>query len=300
MMPTNRFVGPYHRPFPMPPSELESLDEGHERVHTTSDKLMPRSTQFKVAPINTLPRMKAPPSYPTQVMHYSPYTVAPRQYRYNGAPAPFSSSSSSSSPPVAFEKPNQNALITQQPTPPRKRSRNAWPADMTRQMINVLLNEFLDSATFQTTIYRSREERDHRFIPSGRSILEEYNKIQNVRRRYFIPLSYLLQWDQLRSSTNHLRTRQRANIEKKLAKQLERNRLELIFNAAMKKPLSDDSAEMSDHESEQDNNGKPVFELDIFVSELKRRDMRLWNRGVAAFQAWVSRKCSVDFLLNHA
>ncbi|KAJ2126800.1 hypothetical protein IW136_006579, partial [Coemansia sp. RSA 678] len=90
-MPTNSYVGPYHRPFPMPPSELELLDEGHEGVHTSSDKLMPRSTQFKVTPINTLPRMKAPPSYPTQVMHYSPYTVAPRQYRYNGAPAPFSS-----------------------------------------------------------------------------------------------------------------------------------------------------------------------------------------------------------------
>ncbi|KAJ2505958.1 hypothetical protein GGI11_006821, partial [Coemansia sp. RSA 2049] len=81
----------------------------------------------------------------------------------------------------------------------RKRSRHAWPAKMTRQIINVLLDEFLTDPAFRTTIYRSRDERDVRFAPSGRTILEEYNKVQNMRRRYFIPLSYLLQWEQLNS-----------------------------------------------------------------------------------------------------
>ncbi|KAJ2682700.1 hypothetical protein GGH99_004633, partial [Coemansia sp. RSA 1285] len=46
-------------------------------------------------------------------------------------------------------------------------------------------------------------------------------------------------------------------------------------------------------------NGKPVFELDIFVKELKRRDIQLWARGVNAFHAWVSRKCSIGFIINH-
>ncbi|KAJ2882247.1 hypothetical protein IWW38_005683 [Coemansia aciculifera] len=43
---------------------------------------------------------------------------------------------------------------------------------------------------------------------------------------------------------------------------------------------------------------KPMFELDIFVTELKRRDPQLWAQGSAAFSSWVSRKSSVDYILN--
>ncbi|KAJ2514208.1 hypothetical protein H4217_005894, partial [Coemansia sp. RSA 1939] len=230
----------------------------------------------------------------------------------------------------------------------RKRSRHAWPAKMTRQIINVLLDEFLTDPAFRTTIYRSREERDFRFAPSGRTILEEYNKVQNMRRRYFIPLSYLLQWEQLNGgrlaheagdadnlpsspppadgADSALRVRQRCNIEKKLAKPLERSRLQMIFCSAMKGSGDDlaaasaaaggeyeaAAAEDDDDDADDDDggvlaagggdvaaNGKPVFELDIFVKELKRRDIQLWARGVNAFHAWVSRKCSIGFIINH-
>ncbi|KAJ2352372.1 hypothetical protein IWW50_004806 [Coemansia erecta] len=316
MMPTNRYLGPYHQPFPIPPPDGESFDDAHERVHTTNDQMPPRSTQFRVAANpKAQPRLKAPPAYPSQVSHYSPYTVGPRPYRMHND-AYSTSSSSSSSPPA----PLHSATITPvarehrpmgrhpQESAKPKRSRNAWPAEMTREIINVLLNEFLENPGFQTTIYRSREERDHRFINSGRSILEEYNKVQNVRRRYFIPLSYLLQWDQLRSASGHQRTRQRANLEKKLSKPLEWRRLKPIFytvNAASAAAVAAaDDGDMTDNEdeAERDTNGKPSFEIDIFVSELKRRDMRLWNRGVAAFEAWerMSRKFSIDYILNHA
>ncbi|KAJ2745396.1 hypothetical protein GGI20_002198 [Coemansia sp. BCRC 34301] len=207
------------------------------------------------------------------------------------------------------------------PVPPvvaRKRSRHAWPADMTRQIINVLLDEFLTDPSFRTTIYRSREERDHRFEASGRSILEEYNKVQNIRRRYFIPLSYLLQWDQMKRGSSGARNRLRSNIEKKLAKPLERSRLQMIFMGALKTAtpplhlskssatlINNDDTEDAESEAEETvvgNGGdaaKPMFELDIFVTELKRRDPRLWAQGNEAFCAWVSRKCSVDYILNH-
>ncbi|KAJ2658900.1 hypothetical protein IWW48_003800 [Coemansia sp. RSA 1200] len=235
----------------------------------------------------------------------------------------------------------QLQLQLQQPA--RKRSRHAWPAKMTRQIINVLLDEFLKDPGFRTTIYRSREERDFRFAPSGRTILEEYNKVQNMRRRYFIPLSYLLQWEQLNSGSSRLeheseesspaegpdsalRARQRCNIEKKLAKPLERSRLQMIFCSAMKgggdelaaagggeyevagaavEDDDDDTDEDADDEGilatggDVAASGKPVFELDIFVKELKRRDIQLWARSVNAFHAWVSRKCSIGFIINH-
>ncbi|KAJ1902117.1 hypothetical protein LPJ66_000292 [Kickxella alabastrina] len=204
-----------------------------------------------------------------------------------------------------------------------KRSRNAWPADKTRQIMNVLLDEFLVDPSFRTTIYRSREERDHRFIPSGRSILQEYNKIQNLRRRFFIPLSYLLQWDQLRnmplssvSGTVDSRSRQKLGIEKKMSKELELKRLKLIFGMQDRNSSSSSSSSFSsssslsgmgdeqesDNEQEQEadtDNRKPVFELDIFVTELKLRDPLLWARGYAAFQLWTSRKSSINFILNH-
>ncbi|KAJ2759302.1 hypothetical protein IWQ56_005774, partial [Coemansia nantahalensis] len=188
------------------------------------------------------------------------------------------------------------------PAGARKRSRHAWPAEATRDIINVLLNEFLNDPAFRTTIYRSREERDHRFAATGRPVLEEYNKVQNMRRRYFIPLSYLLQWDQLQVSGS-ARSRQRAVIEKKLSKPLECSRLQQIFSAALKRdcvaPVDDQAPD--DQEPETDCNGKQMFEIHIFVAELTRRDPRLWARSVAAFDAWMSRyhRGSIDFILNH-
>ncbi|KAJ2510820.1 hypothetical protein GGI11_005343, partial [Coemansia sp. RSA 2049] len=115
----------------------------------------------------------------------------------------------------------------------------------------------------------------------------------------------------------------RCNIEKKLAKPLERSRLQMIFCSAMKGSGDDlaaasaaaaeeeDDADDDDADADADDgvlaagggdvaaNGKPVFELDIFVKELKRRDIQLWARGVNAFHAWVSRKCSIGFIINH-
>ncbi|KAJ2786922.1 hypothetical protein GGI15_001135 [Coemansia interrupta] len=233
-----------------------------------------------------------PPHRRRDSMQLPSMQVPPLQY-------PSSMSTRSPTSPTDTVCSEDKTLVT------RKRSRHAWPADMTRQIINVLLDEFLNDPTFRTTIYRSRDERDSRFLPSGRSILEEYNKVQNIRRRYFIPLSYLLQWDQLRQ-TSSSRSRQHTNIEKKLAKPLERSRLQMIFCSSMKTSSSstslstavDGNDDMSDAETEATSNGKPVFELDIFVTELKQRDPQLWARGYAAFQAWISRKCSIDYILN--
>ncbi|KAJ2373037.1 hypothetical protein GGI05_007537, partial [Coemansia sp. RSA 2603] len=196
-------------------------------------------------------RMHPPqPSYQQQPPSFSrrssssysvhPYSMPPHRRRdsmqlpnMQVPPLQYHSSTSSRSPtsPTDTYSSEDKTLVT------RKRSRHAWPVDMTRQIINVLLDEFLNDPTFRTTIYRSREERDSRFMPSGRSILEEYNKVQNMRRRYFIPLSYLLQWDQLRQSPSS-KSRQHANIEKKLAKPLERSRLQMIFYSSMKSSSS--------------------------------------------------------------
>ncbi|KAJ2716908.1 hypothetical protein H4R19_000351 [Coemansia spiralis] len=182
--------------------------------------------------------------------------------------------------------------------PARKRSRHAWPAEATRDIINVLLNEFLGDPGFRTTIYRSRDERDHRFARTDRTVLEEYNKVQNMRRRYFIPLSYLLQWDQLRSADN-MRFRQRAAIEKKLSKPLECSRLQQIFSAAT--AAAPHPSPVDDQEPDTDASGRQVFEIHIFVAELTRRDPRLWARGVTAFQAWMARyhRGSIDYIINH-
>ncbi|KAJ2690547.1 hypothetical protein IWW39_000641 [Coemansia spiralis] len=285
-----------------PPGYSPSTSQYHQGLPPLSPYQAPPLTQER----KPLPR--SPPHLhlaPRHSYHGDPYASIPR---------PNELSTSPSTPSFGKQSP-----------PARKRSRHAWPADMTRQIINVLLDEFLNDPSFRTTIYRSREERDHRFKPSGRSILEEYNKVQNIRRRYFIPLSYLLQWDQLKHSSN-ARNRLRANIEKKLAKPLERSRLQMIFLGALRTPssmppsLSTSTSsvtllnpeDLSGAESEAEESvlnvstpltaesaSKPVFELDIFVTELKRRDPQLWAQGSAAFHSWVSRKCSVDYILNH-
>ncbi|KAJ2083381.1 hypothetical protein H4R24_000858 [Coemansia sp. RSA 988] len=325
MFPGNRHMGAYPGPVPLnltPDANNVTFEKSPTSINEPSGKLMDGSAHFRVVqPANPVHQLKPQSPFVASTPQYAPYSLEyhnrpnynhPGFHSHPVTEQSFSSSSSSSasSPPAPsvgaiLSIDTQNQQQQQQLTvPTRKRSRHAWPAEMTRQIINVLLDEFLTDPGFRTTIYRSREERDHRFIASGRSILEEYNKVQNIRRRYFIPLSYLLQWDQLRRSTNSARSRQRANIEKKLAKPLERSRLQMIFCAALKATTSpvgsmEEDVEMSSQESDADTNGKPVFELDIFVTELKRRDSRLWTRGVTAFQAWVSRKCSIDFIINH-
>ncbi|KAJ2644784.1 hypothetical protein GGF44_000415 [Coemansia sp. RSA 1694] len=297
------------------PSDYSATSQYHN--HHTHHQVLPPLTSYH-APPPPLPLplhhhhhhqqhgLPLPPHTPLHSAgrHTQQQYVGEQQYRVGQdmSASPSTPSFGKQSPPVAT----------------RKRSRHAWPADMTRQIINVLLDEFLNDPSFRTTIYRSREERDHRFTPSGRSILEEYNKVQNIRRRYFIPLSYLLQWDQLKQNSG-ARNRLRSNIEKKLAKPLERSRLQMIFLGALRTtlPLSKsgsavtlvtNNAELSGAESEAEEStlaaadmsgAKPMFELDIFVTELKRRDPVLWAQGNAAFHSWVSRKCSVDYILNH-
>ncbi|KAJ2616716.1 hypothetical protein H4S08_000652 [Coemansia sp. RSA 1365] len=320
----NRHVGTYPRPVPLtlaPVSNNESFEKPLAGVHESSGKLMAGSAHFRVVqPVSPVSHIKTQTPFAAPLPQYTSYPIEYRKqpnhnhlgYRRHAEPEHSFSSSSSASSASSPPAPSADALPLidaqhqrqqQLAVPTRKRSRHAWPPEMTRQIINVLLDEFLTDPGFRTTIYRSREERDHRFIPSGRSILEEYNKVQNIRRRYFIPLSYLLQWDQLRLSANSMRSRQRLNIEKKLAKPLERSRLQMIFCAALKATSPTgrmmEDGEVCDQESGAEANCKPAFELDIFVTELKRRDSKLWAKGVAAFQAWVSRKCSIDFIINH-
>ncbi|KAJ2784249.1 hypothetical protein H4R18_001237 [Coemansia javaensis] len=322
---TQRYPHPAHHhhhhlpPSPPPPPPMRFGHPYPPRHYSSpSSSLSPSAMPGPTFP--TLPNYEVVRTQHGPPPHDQPSTQPP--------PPPPSSLPQEQQRPRHHHQQQQQLLQKPQPLEPqsgRKRSRNAWPAEMTRQIINVLLSEFLHSPTYHTNIYRSREERDHRFPVSGRTILEEYNKIQNVRRRYFIPLSYLLQWDQMRSATNGQRSRQRAAIEKKLGKPLERTRLELIFGVAAKPAAAaassasgggaaadraqqnnndnddndDNSNNNDDEDGEEDAAGKPVFELDIFVTELKRRDPMLWGRGVAAFQAWVTRKCSVNFIINH-
>ncbi|KAJ2911089.1 hypothetical protein GGI21_000214 [Coemansia aciculifera] len=286
---------------PPPPSPQQPQQQQYNHYHRQHESQ-------RLPPAHSLPNLHVAPRHhygQPQYQHSESYSTLPIAQHLSASP---------STPSFGKQSP-----------PARKRSRHAWPADMTRQIINVLLDEFLTDPSFRTTIYRSREERDHRFKPSGRSILEEYNKVQNIRRRYFIPLSYLLQWDQLKKSSS-VRNRLRANIEKKLAKPLERSRLQMIFLGAvsrgptnMGQSLSKSTSsatlfnadDMSGAESEAEDlpmhsastpdgvlTAKPMFELDIFVTELKRRDPQLWAQGSAAFSSWVSRKSSVDYILN--
>ncbi|KAI8319749.1 hypothetical protein GQ54DRAFT_313276 [Martensiomyces pterosporus] len=295
-------------PPPSPPPSSMPMDEVYVPSKLSANSLPQNSRSFHVhnsshhrlTPGKESPRlqplspsspedsMPSPQPLPQQLHHHSHR----HQYGFGHIPLPLPLPPSTQALP--FDK--QGAPATSPSSSSvRKRSRHAWPAEMTREIINVLLDEFLNDPSYRTTIYRSRDERDHRFIPSGRSILEEYNKVQNIRRRYFIPLSYLLQWDQLRQTAS-MRSRQRANVEKKLAKPLERTRLQTIFRTSLKgnpstSPNIDDDADV--------DGDKPVFELNIFVGELKRRDPALWARGVSAYLSWSSRKCSIEYIINH-
>ncbi|KAJ2083384.1 hypothetical protein H4R24_000861 [Coemansia sp. RSA 988] len=74
-------------------------------------------------------------------------------------------------------------------------ARNNWTETETREVMEILVDEFVVSK-FSTQAYSKSHAPDARFanVSFRRPGRELYNKVQNLRQRFFTPHSYLLRW----------------------------------------------------------------------------------------------------------
>ncbi|KAJ1772610.1 hypothetical protein IW140_002109 [Coemansia sp. RSA 1813] len=74
--------------------------------------------------------------------------------------------------------------------------RNNWTESETREVMEILVDEFI-TASYTTAAYsKNHSVPDARFqhLSFSRPSKELYNKVQNLRQRFFTPHSYLLRW----------------------------------------------------------------------------------------------------------
>ncbi|KAJ1902114.1 hypothetical protein LPJ66_000289 [Kickxella alabastrina] len=103
--------------------------------------------------------------------------------------------------------------------------RNNWTEPETREVMEILVSEFITS-DYSTAAYSKSHAPDARFqeLSFDRPPRELYNKVQNLRQRFFTPHSYLLQWA---APTTDARTLKR--IEKCLTNPKTRESVHSIF-----------------------------------------------------------------------
>ncbi|KAJ2536237.1 hypothetical protein EV175_006822, partial [Coemansia sp. RSA 1933] len=82
--------------------------------------------------------------------------------------------------------------------------RNNWPEAETREVMQILVEEFMTAGNFTTAAYsKNYMIPDTRFqlMSFSRDAREMYNKVQNLRQRFFTPHGYLLRWANPRIDT---------------------------------------------------------------------------------------------------
>ncbi|KAJ1798205.1 hypothetical protein LPJ59_002651 [Coemansia sp. RSA 2399] len=105
--------------------------------------------------------------------------------------------------------------------------RNNWTESETREVMDILVNEFISTSSHTTAAYsKNFMVSDARFhlVSFSKSSREMYNKVQNLRQRFFTPHSYLLRWA---NPDNDLRSLKR--VEKCLTNSKTRESIHGIF-----------------------------------------------------------------------
>ncbi|KAJ2616718.1 hypothetical protein H4S08_000654 [Coemansia sp. RSA 1365] len=85
-------------------------------------------------------------------------------------------------------------------------ARNNWTETETREVMEILVDEFIQNE-FTTQAYSKSHAPDARFagVSFQRPGCELYNKVQNLRQRFFTPHSYLLRWATSQSDARAVR-----------------------------------------------------------------------------------------------
>ncbi|KAI8319753.1 hypothetical protein GQ54DRAFT_299098 [Martensiomyces pterosporus] len=182
--------------------------------------------------------------------------------------------------------------------------RNNWTEAETREVMEILVDEFIRS-NYNTAAYSKSRAPDPRFdkLSFNRPSRELYNKVQNLRQRFFTPHGYLLRWA---SSETDARGLKRA--EKGLTNSKTRESIYGIFASEVPASLlasggqvvSDEggisdlqqmaATEASSANNGAANNGTAVSEKSVnFYCDIFRRTAPdVWAASISAFKLFLS------------
>ncbi|KAJ1958008.1 hypothetical protein EC988_000541 [Linderina pennispora] len=168
--------------------------------------------------------------------------------------------------------------------------RNNWTENETREVMEILVSEFVNS-NFNTVAYSKSRAADARFedLSFKRPARELYNKVQNLRQRFFTPHGYLLRWAS--PSTDE---RNRKRCEKGLSNNKTRESIHGIFGsdphaAAAALAEADDLAVASGAAGGNDGSGGLSEKSVHYYSDIfRRRAPEVWSQSLEAYKQFAA------------
>ncbi|KAJ2794663.1 hypothetical protein H4R20_006148, partial [Coemansia guatemalensis] len=147
-------------------------------------------------------------------------------------------------------------------------ARNNWTETETREVMEILVDEFIGSK-FTTQAYSKTHAPDARFanVTFRRPGRELYNKVQNLRQRFFTPHSYLLRW-----ATSQPDARAGRRAEKSLRNAKTRESVDGIF----------------DRQSAGREGAETVKSVNYYCDIFRKRAPEVWRMSEEAYARFVA------------
>ncbi|KAJ2452184.1 hypothetical protein EV183_003111 [Coemansia sp. RSA 2336] len=161
--------------------------------------------------------------------------------------------------------------------------RNNWTESETREVMEILVEEFI-SNDFTTAAYSKSHAPDERFkdVSFSRPSRELYNKVQNLRQRFFTPHSYLLRWAGPQTDARVLK-----RAEKSLMNPKTRDSIHGIFGGEVPEALHR-MAGRSEHGEEKE--GATVKSVNYYSEIFQRKAPNLWHMSVEAYKLFLANR----------
>ncbi|KAJ2745392.1 hypothetical protein GGI20_002194 [Coemansia sp. BCRC 34301] len=175
--------------------------------------------------------------------------------------------------------------------------RNNWTESETREVMEILVSEFLANE-YCTGAYSKSHAPDARFanLSFSRPPRELYNKVQNLRQRFFTPHCYLLRWAHPKTDARSLKRAIKCLMNPKT-----RASIHGIFAVDAPEPSSPpfhtlDSQHRQQHQaglvpasaSLPVDNNIAVKSVNYYCDIFRRQDPNLWLTSVKAYQKFLS------------
>ncbi|KAJ2303900.1 hypothetical protein IWW54_005586, partial [Coemansia sp. RSA 2705] len=161
--------------------------------------------------------------------------------------------------------------------------RNNWTEAETREVMEILVEEFI-SNDYATAAYSKSHAPDERFkdVSFSRPPRELYNKVQNLRQRFFTPHSYLLRWAGAQAD---VRAHRRA--EKCLMNPKTRDSIHGIFAGAVPEALRQLAGRGDAGDAGE---GVSVKSVNYYCDIFRRRAGDTWRASVEAYTLFLANR----------
>ncbi|KAJ1922893.1 hypothetical protein GGI16_000936, partial [Coemansia sp. S142-1] len=164
--------------------------------------------------------------------------------------------------------------------------RNNWTESETREVMEILVSEFLANE-YCTAAYSKTHAPDARFdnLSFSRPPRELYNKVQNLRQRFFTPHCYLLRWAHPKTDVRSLKRAKTCLMNPKT-----RESIHGIFSSDVSGSSSPTTHGFMTGRSLADENSIAVKSVNYYCDIFRRQAPDLWITSVEAYRKFLSSR----------